>query len=63
MMLNAHRNIELDARANRLLLNPSRPQKNNHYRNFTVSKAKTDAEICQGERISMCVDIRNKRLK
>lgn len=62
-MLNAHRNVELDAKANRLKLRPTKPQTNIFSRNFTVEKAKTDAEIVAGERICLCIELRNRRRK
>jgi hypothetical protein len=47
-----------DKRANSLKLNP-RPKQTNSFRFFECGKAKTDIEIVEGDRIGMCVGIRN----
>jgi hypothetical protein len=56
-----HKNKELDAKANRLKLNPVRHKPSPFYANFAMSKANTDADICAGERMQMCIDLRNRR--
>jgi len=57
------RNVALDKRANRLKLNPVRHKPSPFYANFDMSKAKTDAEICSGERMQMCIDFRNRHAR
>jgi hypothetical protein len=60
---NMHKNIALDAKANRLKLNPVRHNPSPYYKTFELSPAKTDDEICAGERMQMCIDLRNKNVR
>jgi hypothetical protein len=54
------RNKELDARANRLKLNPIRTKPSVFYKTFELERAKTDEEICAGERMQRCINYRNR---
>ncbi len=56
-----HKNKELDDRANRLKLNPVRHKPSPFYATFDMPKAKTDEEICAGERMQMCIQLRNRK--
>ena len=49
------RNKALDARANRLKLNPVRTKPSVFYKTFELERAKTDEEICAGERMARCI--------
>jgi len=50
---------ELDKKANRLLLKPRKKQTNSWGKSFKIDPPCTDIDIVRGERMALCVRLRN----